>query len=97
LGRIAAEPYVAPFHHRAFEAKAPSLLGFVAGNQAAGRGDHPPPWETVAAGENVAHRSGRPRAPGLGGDLTVGDDLAGLQAMEHRADPPFELAVPSAP
>src|SRR5690606_569574 len=46
--------------------------------------DHPPPAVRPAGGgEEPAHRTGRPRVPRLGGDLAVGDHVAGSQATQH--------------
>jgi hypothetical protein len=66
------------------------VLALVAGNEAAGGGDHPPPRQSVSVPQDVADGPGRTRVPGLLGNLAVGHHVTRTQAAQNGENIRFE-------
>jgi len=75
----------------AFTAKASAMLPFVAGYQASGRRDHPPPgMVSTVFREEGPDRAGAAGITGFGRDFAVRHDVTGLKVAEYFGDRTLE-------
>ena len=81
-----------------FSPEPPLLIFATGGGQLTAGPDHPPPWQPMIGGEDVADRPGCPGVAGAPGNLSVADDFSPTKVsnddLDRLGESRFQLRSP---